>query len=372
MKKTNLLYCILLLIICAVLLLSCNSNPSEDFEFQLKSDGTYYIKSVLSKNLDSITIPQEYNGKKVTGIDDGAFRDCSKLKSVIIPDGLVELGDNIFENCSSLENIKLPNTIQKIGNDVFKNCNSLKYNVDQNGYYLGNDDNKFVALIKGIDNSVTSFSVNDNCSVICYSALYSFAQLKEITMPYSIKDIGTFAFGNCTALEEFNVPNYVTEFSILWFQRCDSLKKITISANVKTVYIPNYTFYCKNLSEYEVYSTNSNFSAKNGVLYSKDLSTLLSYPAGKTESHFSIPSYVECLATYAFNDCNALTSLSIGRNVRTLRSSAVINCDNLHVLNYSGTKADWIDLDNANSGWDHSFVVNKVTCSDGAIARSRA
>lgn len=191
-------------------------------------------------------------------------------------------------------------------------------------------------------------------------------------MPYSIKDIGTFAFGGCTALETFTVPNFVTEFSFLLFENCDSLKKVTISANVETVYIPNYAFYCKNLSEFEVYSTNSRFTARDGVLYSKDLKKLLSYPAGKNGTDFSIPSYVECLATYAFNGCNKLTGISMGRNVRTLRSGAVINCNNLHTLNFGGTKSEWIDLDNANLGWDHSFVVNKVNCSNGTLTRSRA
>ena len=53
-------------------------------------------------------------------------------------------------------------------------------------------------------------------------------------------------------------------------------------------------------------------------------------------------------------------------------SSAVINCDSLHTLYFKGTMDEWIELDNANLGWDHSFVVNKVICSDGILNRDKA
>ena len=58
--------------------------------------------------------------------------------------------------------------------------------------------------------------------------------------------------------------------------------------------------------------------------------------------------------------------------METLNSGAVINCESLHTLYFKGTMNEWIELDNSNLGWDHSFVVNKVICSNGVLNRDRA
>lgn len=348
-----------------------SDKASDLFEFNSKVGDTYYIKSIKSKDITELEIPESYNNKKITGIEKSAFADCTSLKKVVIPEGIEEIGANAFDNCTALETISLPNSLSKIGTDAFNECSSLKYFTFENGAYLGNEDNNYLVLLKGLDKTVQSFQVNDDCKIIYTKALYSFSNLYDLEMPYSIYDIGSRAFGGCSSLKEFLVPNMITDFTLEWFENCTSLKTITISAGVKTVSI-SYFMTCPNLSEFKVYSTNSQFTAKDGVLYSKDLKTLLSYPVGKTQSSFEIPSYVECLATYAFNGCDNLKSLTMYSYCKTLRSSAVINCDNLHTLNFRGTTSEWLEIDNGNSGWDHSFVINKVNCTNGSFNRGKA
>ena len=127
---------------------------------------------------------------------------------------------------------------------------------------------------------------------------------------------------------------------------------------------------CNSFSEFQVNSTNSKFSAKDGVLYSKDLKTLLAYPRAKSGKNFTIPTHVETVATYAFNGCIYLRALTMWGTIKTLRSGSLINCDIFSVY-YKGTMNEWVILDNANPGWDHSFDVVKVFCSDGLISRSK-
>lgn len=59
-------------------------------------------------------------------------------------------------------------------------------------------------------------------------------------------------------------------------------------------------------------------------------------------------------------------------SIDKLLSSSVINCDFLHTLYFKGTMSEWIKLDNANLGWDHSFAITKVICSDGVLNRGKA
>lgn len=358
-RKSIFSFCFLLIILAIPLIFLTGCNQSNNlFEFGLKTDGSYSIKEVKNKDVTSVEIPTTYNGKPVKHIDRSAFEGCEELTSVIIPEGVETIDNYAFKDCSKLENISLPDSITEIESGVFDNCTSLQYNTFENGNYLGNTNNPFVVLISGIDNSVVSYKVNENCNVIYENALSEFSKLTNIDMPYSITYIGSNAFSLCTSLESFTVPNFVKHFDASWFYYCTSLQSITLSANIETVSI-DYMFGCDSFSEFNVYSTNSRFTAREGVLYSKNLKTLLAYPIAKEVNNFDIPSYVETIAMYAFNGCKYLNSLTVWNTIDTLRSSAVINCDSLHTLYFKGTMDEWIELDNANLGWDHSFVVNK-------------
>ena len=67
-----------------------------------------------------------HNGKKVLGIRDGAFKDCTGITSIHMLDGIVTIGAGAFEGCTSLESIVLPHTITKIGDSAFKGCEKLE------------------------------------------------------------------------------------------------------------------------------------------------------------------------------------------------------------------------------------------------------
>lgn len=347
-----------------------NNSEDELFEFGSMKDDTYYIKSVKSKDVTTIDIPSTYKGKTVKEIGRSAFQGCNKLVSITIPEGVEEIDVGAFDDCSKLETVSIPNSIKSI-KYAFSGCTSLKYNVYENGKYLGNSDNKYLVLMDGIDREATTFTANESCKVIYYQALAAFTKLTTLDLPYSITYIGSAAFAICSSLKSFVVPNYITEFDASWFDFCSSLKTITLGANIKTVSIDHMSR-CTSFEEFVVNSSNTTFAAKDGVLYSNDLKTLLAYPVAKKGSNFSIPSYVENVATYAFDGCIYLESLTMWSTVKSMHHSAVINCNLLHTLHYRGTMSEWIAFDNANNGWDHSFVVNKVICTDGTLARSKA
>ena len=106
-------------------------------------------------------------------------------------------------------------------------------------------------LFSGINKEVSSFKVNENCTIIYQEALSSFTNLTTIDMPYSIRYIGSYAFRSCQSLKSFVVPNFVELFDASWFYYCTNLQSITLSANVNLVSIGHMDG-CNSFSEFQV------------------------------------------------------------------------------------------------------------------------
>ena len=76
-------------------------------------------------------------------------------------------------------------------------------------------------------------------------------------------------------------------------------------------------------------------------MFNKNKSELITYPAGKTDSEYAIPNSVTSIGSYAFFDCESLTSVTIPNSVTSIGSYAFYDCTNLANVYYSGSQSDW-------------------------------
>ena len=76
-------------------------------------------------DVEEVVIPTTYNGKRVVGIN-WAFANRTKIKSVVIPDGVVYISTNAFNRCENLETIVLPRSVTVVERGAFFLCKSLK------------------------------------------------------------------------------------------------------------------------------------------------------------------------------------------------------------------------------------------------------
>ena len=122
----------------------------------IENDAFYGCSSLISVSLS----------QSITSIVDNTFNGCSSLKSIDIPETVNSIGGGAFLNCSNLETIYIPNSITYIGYDAFAGCNNLQYNEYDNAYYLGNDKNPFLYLIKAKSKNIIACEINNNCKYI--------------------------------------------------------------------------------------------------------------------------------------------------------------------------------------------------------------
>ena len=127
----------------------------------------------------------------------GAFKDCSKLESLVIPDSVTAIGKSAFENCAALKRITLPKNITKLEASCFSGCTALAE----------------IALPDGV--KTLGEKVFSGC-----------AALKSVKIPAEVTVIPTEAFSGCSSLESITIPKSVSHINERAFDGCTALKKV--------------------------------------------------------------------------------------------------------------------------------------------------
>ena len=153
-------------------------------------------------------IPHTIKGVTVTSIGGSAFRYCTSLTSVTIPDSVTSIGNCAFASCTSLTGIWV---------------------AEGNSHYAN-------------DASGVLFNKDKTTLVQCPGAFAAY------TIPNSVTSIGEYAFSHCTSLTSVTIPNSVTSIGEHAFSYCTSLTSVTISDSVTS--IGEYAFYdCTSLTD---------------------------------------------------------------------------------------------------------------------------
>ena len=159
----------------------------------------------------------------------------------------------------------------------------------------------------------------------------------DITIPstlgsYPVTEIGYSAFQFCDSLTSVTIPDSVTSIGASVFLFCDSLSSINILDGVTSIDASAFQF-CDSLISINVDDNNKNYSSQDGVLFDKDKTTLVCYPAGKTSTTYSIPNSVTRIGEGAFWDCISLTSITIPSSVTSIGDGAFYWCSFLTNIN---------------------------------------
>ncbi len=380
-----------MVVLCAV---CAGAETYGDLEYSVLDDGTVEITD-YNGSAKTVDIPEKINGKSVTSIGDCAFRYCTSLKSITIPNSVMEIGSSAFSGCSSLTSITIPNSVTEIGVYAFKGCTSLtsitipnsvtnigdstfwgcssltaiyvtvdnKNYTSVNGVLFNKDKTALICYPAGktdksykITNSVTSIgnyafngcssltsvTIPNSVTEIGGSAFVDCASLKSITMPNSVTSIGDMAFYKCSSLTSITIPDSVTSIGSSAFSDCSKLRSITIPNSVTSIGAWAFNG-CTGLTAINVAMENQNYVSPDGVLYNKDKTTIICYPAGKKGNNYKIPDGVTEIGSIAFSRCSSLTSVTIPNSVTSIGSGAFNGCTSLTrvTIPNSVTKIGW-------------------------------
>lgn len=342
MKKrfTKILSVILaMLMLCAAVPMAASAADIVESGTCVDSNVTWTIDSdglLTFFGIGYISCAESFTTDRVApGIGNINHERCNRIKSVFIPVGITDIHYQAFDNCTSLEKI----TVDK-NNDFYLSDDGVLFNKD-----------KTVLSKYPCADTRNHYTVPESIEIIADCAFDGAHNLKSVKLPDSLKVIDWGAFRNC-GVESLVIPENVTIINNYAFKE-SSLKEITIPASVN-VLSDTFAFTCDSLEKINVSPDNVNFSSKDGVLFNKDKTRLIHYPAGKTDKHYVIPETVTHIAEFAFDMANNLYSIVIPAGVVEIGTYAFRGTYINHI-GYTGSIDMWKQIDTGN---DDTFDIN--------------
>ena len=178
-----------------------------------------------------------------------------------------------------------------------------------------------------LSDPITKVVITKGVTSVGAGAFYCCTGLKTVVLPEGIKTIDDYAFSNCTALESVTFPGSLKSIGFCAFLNCTSLKSITIPSGVTEIGSGAFA-YCTGLESINAAAGNGTYSSVNGVLFNKDKTELIPYPAGKTDAAYAIPSGVITIEESAFL-AGKFKSVTIPSSVKLIGYGAFTECENL-------------------------------------------
>lgn len=313
----------------------------------------------------NITIPETITYSRIVysvkGISQNAFRDCSGLTSVTIPNSVTKIGTYAFNNCTGLTSVAIPNSVSSIGDHTFDNCTSL-----------------------------TSVTIPNSVTSIGLWAFYGCTNLTEITIPSSVTYIDTYAFyltgwynnqpdgvlylDNCCVGYKRKVP---ASLSIR-----EGTRLIAASAffycYVTEITIPNSvthigsnpftnTFWFDNQPDGVLYIDNCCVGYKGAVIgdliFNENTRLIADWAFHACDSLTSvtIPNSITSIGRRMFSACENLTSVTIPNSITSIDDNAFVNCWSLTEINIPNSVTSIGECAFAISGLTSVVIPNSVT-----------
>ena len=302
-----------------------------------------------------VDVKFEENGK-LTNIGRYAFSACYSLKSIVLPNTVLQIGYGAFGSCMELEEVVLPNSLNVISGGLFE------------------------------DTNLKTIIIPDSVTEIEIFAFYWCRNLSSITFPKNLKTIGEQSFGYCTSLSIVNFPEHVTSIERQAFIGCTSLTDVKmpkeleylrLGAFSECTSLSNVFLYnkldkiesqvflnCENLNcvyydgtieswcniVFDSISSNpmhyadnffiSNDASEYDKLEEINLPNTISeignyqFCGFKNVTNVFFPSSIQKISDFAFSECESLKIITIPNSVVSLGKNSFSDCNNLESISF--------------------------------------
>ena len=329
-----------------------NGSGVITFDTDITTFGVEAFKNCTT--LKTIQIP---NGVETIGTK--AFYGCTALQNVSIPSSVITIDNSAFYGCSSLTSIAIPESVTSIGTGAFIGCTNLtRLNItsleawcnivlnetSSNPLYKSGGD----IYLNGV--LLTDVVIPQSITEIKYATFYKAKAITSVTLSNNTTTIGSYAFYGCSSLTSATIPNGVTSIGSYAFYGCSSLTSIAIPESVTSIDTSAFSS-CTNLTRVDITSleawcniafggalSNPLYASGGDIYLNGVLLTDVVIPQSVTEVKFAafynarsitsvtLSNNTTTIGSYAFRYCTALTSVIIPESVTSIGNYCFNGC----------------------------------------------
>lgn len=301
--------------------------------FTLREDGTYSVqKGAYFNRFAVVTVPETYNGAKVSVVSASAFAYATGIKIINIPDTIeiIEVG-TAFTGASKLEEINIYET----GNAV-----SSRYSSHEGVLY--SQDVAGLELAVFPSGKSGEYVIYDGTKLIGSRAFYNAYNVTSVTIPGSVAIIMPSAFMGCRNIETLTIldsdnPNEESGLKIAdhAFYNLRNLTTVNLPARLSS-FSPAMFSSTGKLSTINIAKGGSMYASKNGMVTNAAGDTLIYCPSGRT-GYVRIPAGIATIAAGSFMQHYSITEVYVSYSVATIENNAFKLCTNLQTLTFEGS-----------------------------------
>lgn len=289
-------------------------RKSGDFKYVKYLNGVKISK--YTGKAKKLTIPAKIAGKKVVAIEEGAFKDNTKIKQVKMPKTMRQIGMQAFAGCTKLKKVTFTNKLDEIGQAAFSGSGLTK-----------------ITIPKGIDEiapetfadckKLKTVVLGEEVSAIGERSFAGCEKLQTINLD-NVEEIRSKAFENDTAIAGNLVLKNVVSIDENAFYGCTGIASVDFSDSLQVLgneYERSNPFsYCSNITAFNVDINNANYTSVDGVIYNKTKDMILAYPA-KKGGIVNVPENVTEISAYAFSGAQ-ISAVNMCKGLNTIGKEA--------------------------------------------------
>ena len=319
-------------------------------------------------------IKGEYHIRRGTiCICDDAFYDCTGLTSVVIPDGVTEIGEEAFRGCTGLTSVVIPEGVTKIEWETFLGCTGLTSVVIPEGVtkieweaFLGCTGLTSLVIPEGVKEigwnafrgctGLTSVVIPEGVTKIEYEAFRGCTGLTSVVIPDGVTEIGRAAFRGCTSLTSVVIPDSVTKIVRSAFLGCIGLTSVVMTEGVTEIEESAFEG-CTGLASVVIPDSVTKIG-EYAFCGCTGLTSSVVIPEGVTKigecaflgctglTSVVIPDGVTEIGGAAFRGCTSLTSVVIPDSVTLIDDGAFEGCIGVVNISVSVDNPSYVSINN--------------------------
>ena len=333
-------------------------------------------EAFLYADIDSLVLPRSL--RKIASRAFHGITSTSLLTSLVIPEGVEEIGEEAFEWCPSLTNVTLPSTIKYIGAKAFHLCSNLsKIYMAENDYYTVDRNvlfNKDMTLLHTYPQGIklASYDMPNTVETVGAYAFYGNRQLARLSLSQSLKTIESHGLAALFALTSLSfdrtqietledgalseniavavirLPDTLKNLGKNVFYKNSSLTSVTLNSDFEE--IPDGTFKdCTNLASFtlpngvkrigkEAFASCNKLTSVNNITDGLEEIGERAFQADSKLSRITLPSTLKTISTDAFSYCTTLSGLVFPTELESIGNRAFTGCTAITSIDLSNTK----------------------------------